>query len=1536
MDLAESDPSALLPAPTERALVGTGSIEAGLYWPAREVALTRLGFLPEAGRRAVEARWGPRAAATLATSPRSLAVIEDVATRWPVTEAGAAAAIVAADARLERGDDAAAARHLVRWLRLRSFEAPARLAIVGARLADALVRIEDEAGLLLLARRLAPLSGVAAVVGGVPIPVEEIPVRALAAVRARIARRAAPSPPPPLPDRLSLLWSLDTTDRNLVPGRLPGTGVPTVRVAVDDDSVFVVEARRVRRVDRDTGFVRWSYPAADALARDYDAEARAREFEAPVRDVVAAGGLVLAILGDPPVPPASTFLHGNTWIYASERSRESRARIVALDREDGRPVWWTGRLDETDPVVGAADTAVVSPLLVDGDVVHAVMSARRGSVESWLVAFDLESGRVRRTTYLARGESGLVGASSSAGGARDLVEARIRSLPRAERPVRAGDEIAVVTGAGAVAGVDAATGRLRWVQALPRFAARGGAGDEESFPTSLTTHASSNEPIAAFGAWLVAAEDAPVPVALERGSGRMRWAAPAADAGGEPSRTDRGAARARHLLGVAADARGRGLVRLAGNDVAVECRDVLEGKLRPEGRLAEWFGPGTRSPGREAPRPADVVGRPAVAGSSVYAMHGGSLRVADVVSSDPAAPLRERPGAGVLAPWAGVVDGDLVRAGDAWLVTGSDRVVALAPTDVVLAVARAPGRDVADRAARACLLARTAPSRASVEAAVAATSSTPAVREQALPAAIDALLASKEGVESATTPEALASLLALVDALAPDARATAYRAVFRGLERARRPERVVDLFEAWLPWGDRALVDVDAYGRMRVRSDLLAAHELLPFAAKSPRGLAALERREARAGAALGAAADVGDAAVEEAIRRTAGTRAAWAATWALLARRIDEGRFAEAAAAAADLRTRVPVGVDLGSAAAHGLRGLEADLLARAGERVAARAALFDADRDGPALARTLDAGPSAFLASRLGPLASGPAADAEPEGRLELFPDRTPSSAERKETMVLEPTGPGAGPELARAVVSRGLEYEIRPLPRGTPVPVASTDATYLGAVLQDREPALPGPGVRVASVTPGAAADRSGLREGDWIVRWGRVDAADRGTLVRAIAQSPPGAGVRVEAFRAGRAVAFDVTPARRARADRTPSLASTCYLPGDGTVVLAARFGLVRVDLDSGASTPLWRSRVRGDLDETTGFAGVVYAVVGTSPLGDSTVVAVDARTGAERFTTPLEGRAIAPPRVVGSALVLDTREPSRTWILDRATGSVRASYERSFAYRSAAVVGSGYASDGGLSVDAGGTVVFWRDAGGDGREQWLSGVDPATGVTLWSEQRDLSAGGLLPTLPLAAGGLVATASVDEVIDVFLPDLRGGVEPFGHLRIDGPRFGSSRWGVLTSDSRLAVGGDVVYVARISKDGTATLGSVEIDRRAARGLSVEDPLNWREARQLLRPNTSTTVPDRNDLWPTLASLRAMPDGAWACATTWRASSEAAVGRSVFLTPAIEGQNGFVGVPTESSILYTTGPVLVGARVLVPTDGGYVVHLRRPAESR
>lgn len=1536
MGIVEDDPKALLPARRSPWDFAPTTKEDGLLWPASEVSMTRLARLPAAARALVEARFGPSAdrALGIALEGGSDDAALVAAARYPVTESGAKALLLVADRRIEAGRDAEAARHLWRWLRFRvpPVGNPAHVASVVARLFDTLVRLEDERGIAALARVSLLIPGTSVVVGGVRHDVLALPALAMAAARARMAAHPTTRPAEGPPVSPTHVWSIDASDPNLVGGRGVSTGLPSARVAVDGDALYVCDARRVRRVDRVTGFVRWAYPSAEPLPRDFDPAERSRSFELPARDVVTAGPLVLAVLGTPPVSPSATFLHDGQVVHGSHLARETRTRIVALDAADGHAVWWSGRLDEADPVVGAPDAAITSALMVDGDVVHAVVSARRGAVECWLATFDLATGRVRRTTYLARAESGLV-LPVRPGAERTLAEERIRGLPRAERPVRFGDEIVVVTGAGFVAGVSAETGHLDWVEALPRSDADWGLGH----PPTFSPH---NEPVAGFGGWFVAAEDAPFAVALEAGSGRLRWVGTPprrridpSDDGTSDASTD-GFVEAPHLLGTQRQTGGRPTIVLAGGARALEVRDAISGALVPEASLETLreFDPVSVS---------SDAGRPTWQGSSLRCVRGGRLRTLE-------APYRaegrwwERDDRPMAPSSAGPVEGDLVCAGDTWLVVGPERIIAIADADVTLSLARAKGRDGVDVAARACVLARLRPSRGALRAAVAASAAEPRVREQLLPGAVDALLPTAEGIASIDDAASLSSLLALVDALEPPARAHAYLLIFRGLEVMNRDARIADLLDAWLRFGDRALVDVradggQADGRVRVRSDLYASAMLPQTAARSAPGRQALERRERVAEAAIDEARALGESALIEAIRRAGGTRAAWFGRFALLTLRIDAGRYADAAATAADLRTSAPdsrkpalatIGIDLGSAAAHGLRALEADLLARAGESEAARQALFDADRDGPALARTLDGGPEAFLARELERWSGGPSPEAEVEGRLELFQgERTPSEQARRDVLVLEPVGPGAASDLDRVIVARGLELEIRALSTGLAVPVTAVDAAFLGAVLSDRETSIPGPGVRIASVVAGAGADRAGLRAGDWILRWEGHDATDRMSLLSEIARTPVGAPARVEALRLATRLDLSVTPGRRAMDDRSPPPPTRAVYERGGTAIVPSRFGLLRIDLSTGIATPVWRSRHPGEVVEALGFAGTHFVLVETSPLGDTTVVALDETTGAERFVTAIEGSTSTPPRVVGSALVVDTIEPTRTWMLDRETGSLRATYARSAATEARASRAPS-APEPATSVDAGGAVWLWREG-----EGWLSSIDPASG-TVGFHHLPSATGGLLPR-PLSGGGVVAAAAVSDLIEIFLPDLRAGVEPFGSLKVDGTHFGIPASGALDFLSRVAVGGDCVHIARISTDKRAALGTVEIDRRAARGLAAGDPVNWHPGENsLLKAPSSTATPGRSDLWPVFASLRATLDGAWGCATFWDVGLEGAPGRAVWFEPG--DHDAVASIRTESSILYARGPLLVGSRVLVPTDGGYVVVRRREKSAR
>lgn len=1529
MALADLDPPARLPPRQAPWDFSPSSVEEGVLWPAREVALTRLAALSAPGREAIESVWGGPASRRLDDSfglSTSIGALEDVAERRPVTTAGSLALRVLAEVALERGADAAAARRLWRWLRLRleADEPPERIAGVVARLARVLVGLRDERGIDALFRVALRVQGVPVRRGDATIPIEDVVREAIVSVH-RACAAGAQAVPARLPTSWVPRWSLGLVDEGLVGGRGVSTQRPTARVRIEGARAYVADARRVRALDLATGLLRWTYPDERLLLRDFDPAARSRPFELPTRDVVVAGGLVLAVLGDPPVGMTGTFLHDGVPVHGSHLARETRTRIVALDARDGRPVWWSGRLDETDPVVGAADAAIASPIAIDGDAALAVVSARRGWVESWLVAFDLATGRVRSTTYLGRAESGRV--ASRPDSERELEQARVRGVPRAQRPVRDGDEIAVVTGTGLVAGVDAVTRRLRYVTALPRFSRLDETGETDD---GVNPFSPRNEPLAAFGSWCVAAEGAPYAVAVERGTGRLRWVATSGASRADPDAPGEWPV-AGHLMGTLVDERGRAAFAFAGAQRALEAFDAVSGRLVADAGFARW----SVEKNVEVDRPFDRVGgRPLRVDGSLVAARRGSLLAAEPLREGALGPWRERPDPVVArAPFSGV-EGDLIRAGDLWLVVGADRLVALSDRAALLAAAVEAGADATDRAARACVDATASPSSAALAAAVEAARPQPLVATQLLPRAVDAWLESPAGLAVTTTSAALAQAHAFLDALEPSARAAAYLKVFRRLEAHGSDERVVEWLDAWLAFGRQALVSPDSDGRVEVRSDLYAAATLPRAAARSPAGRAALERREHRLAAALAAARSRSEPEFEEAVRLAGGSVVGWLARFELLARRIDEGRYAQAAAIAADLRTSAPAGLDPGAAAAHGLRGIEADCLARAGERALARVALFDADRDGPALARTIDGGPESLLAARLVARSGGPERGDPLAGTLELLPDSTPVSSEaRRRVRALTPIGPGATDELDRAILARGLDLEIAPLPSGARIGVTPLDVGWLGAVLQDHEPSLPGGGVRVSTTTAGSPADRAGIRGGDWLLRCDDRDIEGRFAFLRTIGDSTPATPLRLTGLRAGASMTWTVVPGRRSIEDFAPVAPSHAWFAGDGTAVVATRAGLARVELTTGRASPIWRCPAAGDIAEWTAHAGIAHPLAVTAPLGDTTVFAVDLATGSQRWSTRIEGAAATPPRVVGSALVVDTHDPDRTFLLDRADGVVRAKWARADSTYPSAPGQESVARMPG-SVDAGGALWLIRRGAED--SLWLTSVDPASGVA----RRHLrpAAGRPYASLrpaTLCGGSVVAAAVASEWLVALIPDLRGDVEPAGEIEVAGEKWGVQVAGGLDDTSRIAAGGDTIFVARISGSRIASLGAIEIDRRATRRAGSGDPVVWHPLDSLLEPIPSALRLER-DVWPFIASLSASLDGAWASAAWFDGDGriEGAPGRAVWYEPAHD--DAFAPVATRNTILYANGPVVVGSRVLVPTDGGFLVVRRRPLDAR
>lgn len=1524
MDLVEGDPDATLPAPRETDALAVGAVEPGLWWPAREVALLRLAVLrtrEPAVADALDRRFAAAAealvdAARIAGDPTGL---ERAARQAPLCAAGSRAELLLAERDQEAGRALDAARRLDRWLRLHPAEPRERRATVAVRLVDAYERLDDTEGMVRVARRSAlgsaPYGAVPVLRGVEVVTVAEVVSAARNRVRQRL-RATVPegSPAPVLPAALLRLWTRSLVDPGLVLEAPPEPdGPPVAAAAVAGSALYLGEERRVRRLDLETGLERWRFPEGE-LDRDYAAAQRYRVHERPVRAVLPVGPLVLAVLGD--APATGMFEYRGLPVQLRRLGQEARTRLFALDAATGRPRWWTGGIEETHPVLGASDVGVVSPPLVAAGSVYVVLAARRGDVETWLACLDVASGRPRFVTSLGRGESAVAPATPEH--ERALTETQVRSLPRAERPTLRAGEACVVTGSGAIAGVGAEDGLLRWVRAVPAWRLRG--SEPIEIPRERT-HAAANAPLSALGAWFVAPEDAAVPCAIEAGTGRLRWVARPRP---EPVLLEGvdDAPQAQHLLDLVPDGDGGLWLRMAGVPRELELRDALRGEVVEKASFSGW------------PRAADEepsgFGRPWVEGGRAVIARRDALRAADLPAGP--SPRAWRPVASARRlDREDPPTGDVLRAGDLWIVVGATALSVLAPEETARRASLAVPSDPADAAARACLAARRTGTPAALRAAVAAVRGIP---EAASPAGAladllaDAVTAGLDGPErmlASKSPERIVELLDVLDALSPTRRVSLYLRAALALVREHRTVALVTVLDRLMAFGDAALVEPDAEAGVRVRGDLAALALLRRVADATPEGRLALLGREAPAEAALAEAAVRGEDAMREAIRRHDGTVAAWRGRLALLSRAIDAGRAADAAAVAADLRLSAPIGVDLGAPAARALRALEGEALAATGEPEAARLALEEADDEGDGFARTARGDLDAALRLRLRADFGGIPADDAPDVMLRLVPAGTmPTEAELGDVAALEPAGPGASPDATRVLVARGLELEVFDLRTGGSQPVASVDAGFLGATLLDRDPALPGPGVAVGHLVAGAAADRAGLRVGDWLVGYAGREVLDRRRLTRAIAETPPGALVDLEVRRDGRSLRLRLVGGRRTRADDAPMAPEHAHLRRDGRAVVPSRFGLRAIDLGTGVAEDLWRYAGAGEVRLASGFGDEVHVVASAGAPGTTTVVCVEADTGRERWHATFDGDVRRRPRVLGSALVVDALDPDRTLLLDRRTGGLRGSFLR---VPSAPPPWAGEATLAAEpSAVAGGCLHLLR--AGAGGALWFAGIDPVTAQIVWQRQpASAQASRLSP--PLVAGGsVVACAVTDEEVLVFVPDLRGGLAVAEPLRLEATRLQTHRWGAIEGDTRLVAAGDFVHVLRVSKDRRASVGSIEIDRES---LTVPERASlWHPPRESAMLPSSSSTADARSGWPTFLAARANLDGVWATLLRRDSATPPHDGRALWFEPQRHDES--TALRITCSIAYAQPPVRVGRHWLVRTDEGFLLLRFQP----
>ena len=1323
-----------------------------LAWPARRIvalAAAKLGDQRDALVEPFEAAAAQRMQRAWLGEGASAAA--DVAVRDPMTRAGDAALLVMAESAIEAGDLAGAVTGLRMWLDVHGPRAPAaRRHAVLLRLADVLAHMEDAGGLLRLRVRLGD---------------DEQDADALPALLDALVSREAARPTPQAPDGprgpldpgpLAVLWSVDVSDPSWV--RVPrvdeGTEVRSGAL-VDGDVVYVHAARTVRALDARSGLELWRFPPREIpLSRTHDPAVRHAPADRPVHAVVPAGDLLLVVLGDPP-STGSYEVQGTVW-GEDNIVEYPRTHLVALDKASGKLRWRSGALTETDMLLGDPDVGCQSPPLVVGDRVYACFGKLEAGAVVHAVCLRRDDGALLWRTPLAAGVSGRAPDRANWGRFR---QAHRNVLPFGSPPALAGNELCFVTHAGFVAALDPERGRTRWVRALQPYA-RGGAADGLAARRGFGM---TNAPWAWGDAWIVAAHDSPRLVALERGSGRLRWSTELA---GEDTQWLADAVR--HLIGVVPGRDGAPLLRLVGEGrVGVDPRDGA--LVASELDIGGWT----------SSRGLDLLARPYVDAQGIATWRdGGWQSMGWDLGEDPEAAthvLRTAEGPG--APASGHL---LPLADDRWLVVGQDRVAVIAPAEQV---ERARSEVVASAEAL-----RLAVAAGDVQQALAlarpylAPERGPAAHEL-VESCLPGLLATLGGAESA---RALASL---VEALPPSARGT-WRLATAPLLAAHGagPEAVAAL-EAELVAPTQPIADV-------------TRRLLLVEASLDRRDL--VEAREQRAEAALAAAPDI--RALRLVARRFPGTPAATRARARCVRLALEAGDAVGAAAALADLRLDPGPEVALtgeGLPSAPVRRALlEADLWLDASQVREARDLLDLLEGEEPASATARGRDRTTILRRALAEHACwpgrGPADPDEPVVRV--LDARHVSHADSvRGVRWLGLEGPGA--HLWRDAVPyvRGLEVGIAEPGRGPAALLGGDDLGWFGGTLRELARGPSEGGVLIGHVVARQPADLSGVAAGDVLAAWGgeRLEGVDH--FMGAVGRTQPGAVVAAEVRRHGRIVLDRFRAGSRPTDQGVLLPYDKLYVREDGSAVLPCRSGLDRLQPSPARRTPLWRDgKARGIVSHVVVRGALAYVAI-TYRLHMDRVVAVDLDAKREVWSAEVPGR-VRHLVVTASALAVGFDGPDGVLVLDAFDGALR--QEIAVTPPWVDDLRSTWVDRFAWDASLGNLFALERD--GERGPVHLVWYDTTTG-----QRRDRSPA-LVQHRPgrdasVSVGAFAATPDGPHGIFVVIPPLLA-TGPVTRLRLDSTHIYSDQahHGVLDADSRLFVRGRHLCLLRMPDRG------------------------------------------------------------------------------------------------------------------------------------
>jgi outer membrane protein assembly factor BamB/tetratricopeptide (TPR) repeat protein len=443
--------------------VAATSPASTLWRPAAEEMRDRLAALSPEGRAAYARRARPATEPLLARALRrgDRAALEDLLDRFGASPEGQVAARLLAEGDLESGRPADAAHAAREGLRYRPADSRLWLLLV-----DALERAGDGEALA----RLEPPSGLVARAGGKEVRVVERlaearrrhPIGEMPAGRAiwggTPSRSAAYGAAPPLPaphrwrqpamvvrrnqdDEARLLRDQATLDRF----DAFWEDFRPLHPVADERMVFVEDGLSIRAYDLYSGVERWGYDAGSPgglpLLRGTWLNGRT-SFDRCFSPLLH-GDLVIGTVevGRPYDPERLQNVEISTYL--------PRRVLVALRREDGRPVWWLGSRPEA--AARWEDLSVVSPPVVADGLVLFVAARHQGFHEVHFVAVDVATGALAWIRRLGQGNQEL-----------NLFGAPVKELSAS--PVAVADGIAYAsTGLGFVAAVEARRGGLRWL-----------------------------------------------------------------------------------------------------------------------------------------------------------------------------------------------------------------------------------------------------------------------------------------------------------------------------------------------------------------------------------------------------------------------------------------------------------------------------------------------------------------------------------------------------------------------------------------------------------------------------------------------------------------------------------------------------------------------------------------------------------------------------------------------------------------------------------------------------------------------------------------------------------------------------------------------------------------------------------------------------------------------------------------------------------------------------------------------------------------